>query len=132
MTATTADLKARYAAFAPVPDATVALFLSDALPYVASFGDEADRGQMLLAAHMMVQAGTPGIVKDVTSEIPAGVTRFRSASMDVAISETAANRSIASGYASTWYGQEFAKLLRRYAGGPRLVGYVEPVCGFGW
>lgn len=132
MSATVEGLKTRYAIFTAVADATVQLFLDDALPYVTTFGDEADRGQMLLAAHMMVQADTVGIVKDATSEIPAGVTRFRSASMDVAISETAANRSMASGYASTWFGEEFAKLQRRYFGGPRLVGYVEPVCGFGW
>lgn len=129
--ATPASLKARYAAFAAVPDATVQVFLDDALPYVADFGDEADRGQMLLAAHYMVQAGTPGIVKTATEQIPAGVTRFRSASMDVAVSEAAANRSIASGYAATWYGVEFAKIQRRHLGAPRLVGYVEPL-GLCW
>lgn len=132
MTATVEGLKARYAIFEPVADATVQLFLDDALPYVSAFGDEADRGQLLLAAHMMVQAGTPGIVKDATSKIPAGVTRFSSASMDVAVSESAANRSVSGGYAATFYGQEFAKIQRRCIGGPRLVGYVEPVCGFGW
>ncbi len=132
MTATVEGLKARYAIFAPVADATVQLFLDDALPYVSMFGDEADRGQMLLAAHMMVQAGTAGIVKTAVEQIPAGVTRFRSASMDVGISESAANRSVSGGYASTWLGQEFAKMQRRHFGGTRLVGYVEPVCGFGW
>lgn len=132
MSATPADLKARYSAFAAVPDATVQLFLDDALPYVAAFGDEADRGQMLLAAHMMVQAGTPGVAQDASAQIPAGVTRFRSASMDVALSEAAANRSVNGGWSATRYGQEYAVMLRRHTGGPRLVCYVEPVCGVGW
>ena len=52
------------------------------------------------------------------------MTRFRSASMDVAVSEAAANRSLDTGYGSTRYGAEFAKLLRRHSGGPRLVGCV--------
>lgn len=126
MVATVAGLKARYAIFAPVSSATVQLFLDDALSSVAAFGEDADRGQMLKAAHDMIVSKVPGIIKDAAEQLPAGVTKFRSASMDVAVSETAANRSLLSGYASTWFGEEFAKLLRRHFGGPRLVGYVEP------
>jgi hypothetical protein len=126
MTATVEGLKLRYAIFEPVADATVQAFLNDALPYVAAFEYDADRGQMLKAAHDMVVASVTGIVKSATEQLPAGVTKFRSASMDVTVSETAANRSLLSGYASTWFGEEFAKLQRRYLGMPRLVGYVEP------
>jgi len=122
-----AAFRLRYAAFAAVSDTTVQAFLDDALPYVTSFGDEATRGQMLLAAHNMVLADVPGIAKDASAQIPAGVTRFRSASMDVAVSDAAANRSVAGGYSATWYGQEFAKIQRRHVGGPRLVGFVEPL-----
>lgn len=126
MVATVAGLKARYAIFAPVPDETVQLFLDDALSSVAAFGEDADRGQMLKAAHDMIVSKVPGIIKDAAEQLPGGVTKFRSASMDVAVSETAANRSLSYGYISTWFGSEFAKLLRRHCGGPRLVGYVEP------
>lgn len=131
MTATVTGLKTRYTIFAPVPDATVQLFLDDALPDVAQFGEDADKGQTLKAAHDMIVARTPGVIKDAAEQLPAGVTKFRSASMDVAVSESAANRSLLSGYASTWFGSEFAKLQRRHFGGPRLVGYVEPrgICG---
>lgn len=131
MTATVAGLKARYAIFVPVTDETVQLFLDDALPYVTAFEDDADRGQMFKAAHDMIVASVTGIVKDAAEQLPAGVTKFRSASMDIAVSETAANRSLSYGYSSTWFGSEFAKLQRRYLGGPRLVGYVEP-CGICW
>lgn len=127
MVATVSDLKARYAIFAAVPDATVQLFLDDALPYVASWDDEADKGQMLLAAHEMIAAKVPGVVQDAAALIPAGVTRFKSGGMDIAMSETAANRSITGRYASTIFGEQFAVLQRRNVGMPRLVGYVEPV-----
>jgi hypothetical protein len=63
-----------------------------------------------------------GITKTEAEQLPTGVTRFRSASMDVAVSETAANRSLGTGYSATRYGTEFAMLLRRHGGGPRLVG----------
>lgn len=128
MVATVAGLKARYAIFAPVTDETVQLFLDDALPYVTAFEADADRGQMFKAAHDMIVSKVQGIIKDAAEQLPAGVTKFKSASMDVAVSETAANRSLLSGYASTWFGEQFAKLDRRYNGMPRLVGFVEP-CG---
>lgn len=131
MAATVEGLKLRYAIFAPVADAVVQAFLNDALPYVATFEYDADAGQMFKAAHEMIMSKAPGIIKDTAEQLPAGVTKFKSASMDVAVSETAANRSLLSGYASTWFGEQFAKLDRRYNGMPRLVGYVEP-CGICW
>jgi len=126
MVATVAGFKARYAIFGPVPNETVQLFLDDALSSVAAFGEDADRGQMLKAAHDMIVASVTGIVKDASEQLPAGVTKFKSADMDVSVSEAAANRSLFYGYSSTWFGSEFAKLQRRYLGMPRLVGYVEP------
>lgn len=130
MVATVSDLKARYAIFAAVPDATVQLFLDDALPYVASWDDEADKGQMLLAAHEMIVAKVPGIVQDASAQIPVGVTRFKSGGIDVSLTEGAANRALFAGYAATTFGQQFEVLLRRNSGGPRLVGYAE--CGLPW
>lgn len=126
MTATVTGLKARYAIFAPVPAETVQLFLDDALSAVAGFGEDADRGQMLKAAHDMIVVSVPGIILTEAEQLPAGVTKFKAADMDISISETAANRSLSYGYGSTWFGSEFAKLQRRHFGGPRLVGYIEP------
>lgn len=123
--ATVKDLRMRYPAFRGVAEDDIEYWLNDALRIVGpSWGDDADVAQILLAAHNLTLNDAPGIAKTEAEQIPAGVTRFRSASMDVAVSETAANRSLDTGYGSTRYGAEFAKLLRRHSGGPRLVGYV--------
>lgn len=123
----------RYPAFAAVDAGTIVYWLKDADRFVNdSWGTDADPARLAYAAHQMSLNGTPGIAAGATAQIPAGVTKFKSASMDVSISDSAANRSISGGWSATVYGQEFAVMLRRNTGGPRLVGYVEPVCGYGW
>ncbi|MFS0771041.1 DUF4054 domain-containing protein [Sphingomonas sp. 1P08PE] len=125
-TATPADLKARYSAFVAVADNTIGYWLTDALRIVTpAWGEDAIPGQIALAAHNMALDGVTGIAKTAADQLPAGVTRFRSASLDVAVSEAAANRSITGGYSATLYGREFAVMLHRNSGGPLLVGYVE-------
>lgn len=117
----------RYPAFRAVDQATIAYWLKDADRFVNDgWGEDADPARMAYAAHQMTVSGTPGLVKDAAASLPAGVTRFRSASMDVAISDSVASRSAAGGYSATSYGQEFAVMLRRNSGGPFLAGYVEP------
>lgn len=119
--ATVAEFRIRYPTFAAVPDETVTYWLTDSLRIVtADWGADAVPAQMAFAAHEMSSRGVLPAVG--ASAIPAGVTRFRSASMDVGISETAANWGLAGGYSTTAYGQEFAVFLRRHRGGPRLVG----------
>jgi hypothetical protein len=119
--ATVVEFRIRYPAFTAVGDETVAYWLTDSLRIVtADWGSDAIPAQMAFAAHEMSSRGVLPAVG--ASAIPAGVTRFRSASMDVAISEAAANRGLAGGYSTTVYGQEFAIFLRRNRGGPRLVG----------
>ena len=128
-----AAFRMRYPAFAAVDAGTIVYWLKDADRFVNdSWGDDADVGRIEYAAHNMIESGVPGIARSGVEQIPNGVTRFRSASMDIVISEAAANRAVSGGYASTLPGQRFAALLRRHNGGPRLVGYVEPVCGYGW
>jgi len=128
-----AALRIRYPAFRNVETATIAYWLKDADRFVNDgWGDDADPARLAYAAHQMSLNGTPGIAAGATAQIPAGVTKFKSASMDVSISDAAANRSISGGWAATTFGQDFAVMLRRNTGGPRLVGYVEPVCGYGW
>lgn len=127
--ATPADLKMRYPTFDAVDDVRIQYWLTDAGRYVNdSWGADADPGRIDYAAHQLVVTKAPGIADGEDIGIPAGVTRFRSASMDVAISDSAANRSLSGGWDATIYGQAFAVLLRRHNGGPRLVGYVEPRC----
>ncbi|MES3042671.1 DUF4054 domain-containing protein [Sphingomonas faeni] len=122
-----AKLRRRYAAFRNVDAADIAYWLDDAGRIVTEdWGTDYEPGLLSLAAHNMSINGVPGITLSAAQQLPAGVTRFRSASMDVAVSNAAANRSVSGGYSSTIYGQEFAVMLRRNRGGPRLVGYVEP------
>lgn len=113
-----ATLKMRYPAFATVSDTTINYWLTDAARIVTnSWGDDQEPATLALAAHSM--SSTPGVV---SSAIPAGVTRFRSGSTDIAFSDSAAARSAEGGYKSTPYGREFAAMLRRNVGGPMLVG----------
>jgi hypothetical protein len=121
------SLKLRYPAFANVGDDVIAYWLVDATRIVKpDWGDDYDIGLLSLAAHNMAAGKVAGLTLDAGEQLPAGVTRFRSASMDVAVSDAAANRSVSGGYSSTQYGLEFATLLRRNRGMPTLVGYVEP------
>jgi hypothetical protein len=137
MTATPADLKMRYPAFGNVADDRIQYWLTDADRFVTdAWGTDADPARLAYAAHKLVLSKAPGISDDsdlAVLGIPTGVTKFKSASMDVQISEAAANRSLASGWDATTYGEEFAVMLARNTGGPMLVGYVEPTCGWtGW
>lgn len=116
------EFRLRYPGFAGVSDQVVVYWLSKAVKIVdASWADDESDGTMLYAVIQIIKSGALALAGG-SAELPAGVTRFRSASMDVAVSEKAANAlSDASGYEA-----EFAKLLRRHSGFPRLVGYVEP------
>lgn len=135
--ATPADLKMRYPAFADVDDARIQYWLTDADRFVTDgWGADADPARLAYAAHNLVLSNAPGIQSSTdlaAMGIPTGVTKFKSASMDIQISEAAANRSLASGWDATTYGEEFAVMLARNTGGPFLCGYVEPICGWpGW
>lgn len=124
---TASDLKARYPAFADTLDATVDIWITDAQRIVTTSWDEADYAPaiMALAAHSMALGG---LEASGSASLPAGVTRFRSASIDVSITERAANASVAGGYGSTRYGQEFEIMLRRNIGGMRLVAAGRTLC----
>ncbi len=121
------SLKLRYPAFANVGDDVISYWLVDATRIVKpDWGDDYDIGLLSLAAHNMAAGKVAGLALDAGEQLPAGVTSFRSASMNVSVSDAAANRSVSGGYSSTSYGQEFAVLLRRNRGMPSIVGYVEP------
>lgn len=116
----------RYPAFSSVAGGTIAYWLRDAERTVTDRWREDDQApaRMALAAHNMAAGGL--LPQTGAAAIPAGVTRFRSASMDVGLSEAAANRALKGGYGSTVYGQEFAVMERRNLGAPRLVGACHP------
>lgn len=111
-----AKFRLRYPEFAAVPNDRVTYWLDDAASIVTvDWGVDEEPATLVYAAHRVARS-TSG-----TSAIPAGVTRFRSGSMDVAFTEAAANALNSGGYDSTPYGQEFAVYLRRNRGGARLV-----------
>lgn len=126
MTIDAATLRLRYRAFAAVDDAVIQYWLDDAGRIVTdAWGDDYEPATFALAAHSMALARTPGIADGGASQIPAGVTRFKSGTVDIAVTEAAANRAVSGGYGSTPYGAEFQIMLRRNAGGPMLVGCAE-------
>lgn len=116
-----AHLIARYPAFAAVPLTTIRTWLADAERFVDSSWLEGDYAPalMALAAHNMALAGIGTATG--AGAIPAGVTRFRSGAMDVAIADAVATRQADGGYQATRYGQEFVRMQRRNFAGPRLV-----------
>jgi hypothetical protein len=116
-------LQARYPAFAAVAPSTISYWLIDAERYVTDAWSEGDyaAGLIALAAHNMALAGLGTDVASLAA-IPLGVSRFKSGSLDVTLTDQAANSRLAGGYDSTRYGAEYALLLRRNRGGP----YVQP------
>lgn len=131
---TPADLKARYAAFAAVEDATIAYWLTDAHRFVdQSWPIFDDYGPALIAAaaHNMARANVTGIAGgDVSGFAAAGVTSFKSGTFSAQFSETAVGKAVDGGWGSTIYGDEYLALLRRNKGGPRVTGPgVATCCG---
>lgn len=114
---TAADLKVRYPGFAPVADATVNYWITDARRLVTEAWIEADYpiALMLHAAHELAMSG---LEAGDAAGLPQGVTRFRSGSMDVAFSDSLAG---ATGYQATRYGREFLIYLKRNRGGAIVV-----------
>lgn len=112
-----ATFRLRYPKLAAKSDETIDYWLADAALIVdATWGADQEPATLALAAHG-IQAGE----QSGGAAIPAGVTRFRSGSMDVAFTEEAANALNSGGHDSTVYGREFLPYLRRNRGGPRLV-----------
>jgi hypothetical protein len=112
-------LIARYPAFADVPASTVQAWLTDAERFVTTAWAEGDyaAGLMSLAAHNLALAGF-GTRGAALAELPAGVSRFKSGTLDVTLTDAAANARMNGGYDSTLYGAEYQLLLRRNRGGP--------------
>lgn len=115
------DFRSRFPALSAVPDARVEYWLARHDPVTTDWieGDFQPAILELTAHNLVVNDEVPGSGEGGAM---AGVTRFRSASMDVSFSEKAANSGLDSSYDATKYGQRFRVYLRRSCGGPRLVG----------
>lgn len=117
-----AHLKSRYPAFSAVESGTIQYWLTDAERSVTDAWTEGDyaAGLMSLAAHNMALAGY-GTDVSALATIPAGVSRFKSASFEMAFTDDAANARSNGALSSTRYGQEYANLLARNRAGPMIM-----------
>jgi hypothetical protein len=115
-------LKMRYPAFASIEAGTIQYWLTDAERYVTTAWTEGDyaAGLMALAAHNMALAGY-GTEATAVAAIPIGVSRFKSGTLDVTLTEAATNARASGDLSSTRYGIEYRALLARNRGGPLVA-----------
>lgn len=115
-------LVARYPAFAEVATATIQYWLTDSERYVDDSWAEGDYAVaiMALAAHNMALAGL-GLDGAASADMPLGVTRLKSGSLDVSFGDEYALARSQGKLSATRYGIEFANLLRRNRAGPRVL-----------
>lgn len=115
-------LIARYPAFAAVPTATIQYWLTDAERFVDESWTEGDYAAalMALAAHNMALAGL-GVDAAAVSDLPVGVTSFKSGTLAVSFAESAAADRVTGALTSNRYGSEYAMLRYRNKGGPRVT-----------
>ncbi|MGJ0508925.1 MAG: DUF4054 domain-containing protein [Methylocystis sp.] len=117
---TAAELKQRFPAFGTVDDEVVDYWITDGQRFVDTSWIEGDYAPALLslAAHNMALAG---LGTDASlAAVPAGVSRFKSGSLEVAMTDAAANARATGSLDSTRYGSEYLVLLRRNKAGPRV------------
>lgn len=112
---TPANLKARYAEFAAVPDASAQYWLTDGERFVTEAWAEGDYapGLMAYAAHNLAVSGL-----GTGAALPQGVTSFRSGSFSATVTDAQAS---AEGFDATRYGREFIAMQRRNNGTPMLI-----------
>ncbi len=133
-----ADFRARYPAFATVPDDTVTYWLADATRYVdESWPIEGDRDPAMMAhaAHSMFEQGLG--TDAAGAALASGLTQWRSGSAALQFSDAAAQKAADGGLEADRYGREYLALLRRNKGGPSVTAPGRPVpswpCGpLGW
>lgn len=115
-------LVVRYPAFEDVPTATIQYWLTDAERFVDTSWAEGDYAPalMALAAHNMVSAGL-GTDAAALADMPAGVTRLKSGSLDVSFAEGATADRLSGALTASRYGAEYSLLRRRNKGGPRIT-----------
>lgn len=132
---TAAQLKAKYPAFAAVPDATVDLYLVDAGRAVDTTWTEGDYATaiMLYACHLMVQAGLgAGSQAQAAANGLLGYKRIKSGQLDLerATKADGGAGSVPDEYAGTTYGQQYWYLLKKNRGGPRVAVVDLPTGGW--
>ena len=120
---TAANLKARFPAFAAVPDQTVTAAIERAQRQVDQSWTEGDYGEgiMLYAAHDMTLDGLgTGADAQANAQGLSGFRSIRSGSLSLERASGAGSGDSA-GIESTSYGQRFARLRRQNRAGPRAA-----------
>lgn len=120
---TPAKFKAIKPSFAGVDDDVIQYYLDTAaLSVGAAWPDNMyQAGIISLTCHLMTLAGL-GDGEEARAAVSGGMVRLKSASVDVQVSETAANAIAKGGYGSTACGREFERLRSMLHAGPIVVG----------
>lgn len=126
------DLIDRYPAFAAVPYQTISIHLNDALSGVDTSWQQPDYAPAIvaLAAHNMSLLGL-GDEGEISGYRRAGVSSLRDGAFSVSFNDKCVGAASGGKFNATPYGRQYAVLLRRNKGGPRLVGGAAPPDGWG-
>lgn len=113
---TAGHLLLRYPELSGIPTATLSYWLKDAARSVDESWSQGDFAPaiMALAAHRVA-------VATLGSDIPVGVNRLRSGSLDIGFSDALVRDRAGGALASTSYGVEFLAMQRRNRGGPLIT-----------
>ncbi|GJD52400.1 hypothetical protein OPKNFCMD_5165 [Methylobacterium crusticola] len=117
-----ADLKARFPAFAAVPDAAVAAALAEAAARVDATWAPADfaLGRMLYAAHVMTLDGLGGPEADLARAGALDLRSLRSGALHIERREAPAE-ALSGTLGLTSYGRRFHEAMRRNGAGAAVV-----------
>lgn len=117
---TPADIKLDFVAFAAVDDVVIQRRIDRALMYVDETWLETDFtwAKELLTVHWLKKAGYPsGSSDELSGMVSKGLSRLKSADLDITVSSKVVDASISGEFSSTSEGQEFYRLLRKNKGG---------------
>lgn len=113
---TASQLKAKYPAFAAVPDETVTPYIVDGNRMVDATWTEGDyqTAIMLAACHLMVLSGIgAGAEAQVNAQGLAGFQSIRSGSLSLTRGSTSGTDGVPKDLAGSTYGQQFYYLLKK-------------------
>lgn len=115
--------------FSDVDDAVIQYYLDQAALSVGSAWPDNmyQSGIIALTCHLMTLQGL-GTSEEAQTASSGGLVRLKSASVDVQVSQTAADAIAKGGYEATACGREFARLMGMLHAGPITVGGSAGPC----
>lgn len=126
---TPADIKLDFPVFAAVDDAVIQRMIDLRIPmWVDESWLESDytyAGELVVAHYLTLAGLGTGTDAEIAGQGLSGVTRLKSGTLDVTFSDSASTST--GEFDGTRYGQQFAALLRKNRGGPRIA--VGGGCG---